>query len=226
MTGRNKERIFSRHGSPGRSDFMPDIPGGQPLVAVNYEFPWLKPLVPLSRREMTAVIEKMSTALVALHPNAPLRVDCLICSDACMENLNRNFLGAPGPTNTLAFESGSDDIVFSSQPADYQPNIAQLSNMHFPEGSAQFTGFHPFLHTPEYQELTVETTEKSFYTPQQGGQLYFCAPQYARELLLYGQNPEEYAVFLLSHALTHLTGLDHGAEMDGICERLIIAAQS
>ena len=39
-----------------------------------------------------------------------------------------------------------------------------------------------------------------------------------RECLLYGQDPSEHAVRLLAHGMGHLCGLDHGPDMDALCE--------
>ncbi len=44
-----------------------------------------------------------------------------------------------------------------------------------------------------------------------------------RECLLYGQNYQEHALRLLAHGFAHLTGLDHGPEMDILCEHLVNA---
>ena len=35
-----------------------------------------------------------------------------------------------------------------------------------------------------------------------------------RECMLYGQDPAEHAVRLLAHGMAHVSGLDHGPEMD------------
>jgi probable rRNA maturation factor len=44
-----------------------------------------------------------------------------------------------------------------------------------------------------------------------------------RECLLYGQRPAEYTLLLLAHGLAHLAGLEHGADMDGICDVCVAA---
>lgn len=44
-----------------------------------------------------------------------------------------------------------------------------------------------------------------------------------RECLLYGQDPAEHAVRLLAHGMGHLCGLDHGPDMDALCERCMDA---
>jgi probable rRNA maturation factor len=45
-----------------------------------------------------------------------------------------------------------------------------------------------------------------------------------RECLLYGQRPAEYTLLLLAHGLAHLAGLDHGVDMDGVCDVCVAAA--
>ncbi|BAV91883.1 rRNA maturation RNase YbeY [Candidatus Desulfovibrio trichonymphae] len=48
---------------------------------------------------------------------------------------------------------------------------------------------------------------------------------FARECLLYGQKAAEYALMLLSHGLAHLTGFEHGSDMDRICKACRAVAQ-
>ena len=45
-----------------------------------------------------------------------------------------------------------------------------------------------------------------------------------REAFLYGLDPTEHAARLLSHAVLHLSGLDHGAEMEALTEKAVGAA--
>jgi probable rRNA maturation factor len=56
------------------------------------------------------------------------------------------------------------------------------------------------------------------------GWLALSADTLLRECFLYGQGPEEHAIRLLAHGLAHLTGLDHGPDMDALCARLEEAA--
>ncbi|MDR0816513.1 MAG: rRNA maturation RNase YbeY [Desulfovibrio sp.] len=48
---------------------------------------------------------------------------------------------------------------------------------------------------------------------------------FARECLLYGQKTAEYVLMLLSHGLAHLTGFEHGPDMDRICKACRTVAQ-
>lgn len=41
-----------------------------------------------------------------------------------------------------------------------------------------------------------------------------------REAFLYGQDPEEYMVWLLAHGMGHLMGYDHGSAMNSLCAEL------
>ncbi len=56
------------------------------------------------------------------------------------------------------------------------------------------------------------------FPPEGGapGQLLLSVDTLRRECLLYGQDPAEHAIRLLAHGLAHLTGLDHGPEMDRV----------
>lgn len=45
-----------------------------------------------------------------------------------------------------------------------------------------------------------------------------------REALLYGQPPREHCLRLLAHGLAHLIGLDHGEEMDSLCQIMLAEA--
>ncbi len=47
----------------------------------------------------------------------------------------------------------------------------------------------------------------------------------ARECLLYGQEPEEHLLRLLAHGMGHLSGLDHGPDMDRLCAACFDAAR-
>lgn len=47
----------------------------------------------------------------------------------------------------------------------------------------------------------------------------------ARECLLYGQEPTEHFLRLLSHGMGHLAGLDHGPVMDRLCAACFSAAR-
>jgi probable rRNA maturation factor len=46
-----------------------------------------------------------------------------------------------------------------------------------------------------------------------------------RECLLYGQRPADYTLLLLAHSLAHLAGLEHGADMDDVCDVCVAAAR-
>lgn len=48
------------------------------------------------------------------------------------------------------------------------------------------------------------------------GSLFLSLDTFARECILYGQRPEIHLLRLLAHGLGHLSGLDHGDEMDKV----------
>lgn len=60
----------------------------------------------------------------------------------------------------------------------------------------------------------------------QPGQLLLSLPTLARECLLYGQDSTEHLLRLLAHGMGHLAGLDHGPEMDCLCEACLHAGTS
>lgn len=152
-----------------------------PEISVRYEAAWLKAQLPFSKREAHLLLGKMAARLALLCPGYRPRIRCLFCTDSSMAELNLAYLGVPGPTNTLAFETnGPDNSTDHAHPSRVEYGA---------------------------------------------GELYFCVPQYLRELTLYGQEPEDYAIFLLAHAMSHLAGLDHGAIMDDISEKLLVAGK-
>ena len=59
----------------------------------------LCPALPLSRIEMTALLERLLSALGLDGAGVELR----LVDDAAMARLNQEFLGLPGPTNVLSF---------------------------------------------------------------------------------------------------------------------------
>ena len=53
------------------------------------------------------------------------------------------------------------------------------------------------------------------------GQIVLSVDTLAREVFLYGQDPQEHMVRLLAHAFLHLAGFDHGEMMDGLTEMAV-----
>ncbi|WP_419779452.1 rRNA maturation RNase YbeY [Maridesulfovibrio sp.] len=53
------------------------------------------------------------------------------------------------------------------------------------------------------------------------GEIVLSVDTLARETRLYGQQPEEHTVRLLAHAMLHLAGYDHGAEMYSLTDRAV-----
>ena len=52
------------------------------------------------------------------------------------------------------------------------------------------------------------------------GSLFLSAETLEREIVLYGQDPGEHARRLLAHGFGHITGFDHGPDMDAFCSML------
>ena len=62
--------------------------------------------------------------------------------------------------------------------------------------------------------------------PDEGGGALSLAPlTYARERFFYGQEEREYFLRLLAHGMAHLCGLEHGTEMERLCEELAAAGR-
>jgi probable rRNA maturation factor len=51
-------------------------------------------------------------------------------------------------------------------------------------------------------------------------------PTLAREAFLYGQDPAEHMLRLLSHGLLHLAGFDHGPAMDAASQEAMDLAEA
>ncbi len=68
----------------------------------------------------------------------------------------------------------------------------------------------------------------SFPSPDNNslGSLVLSTHACLREAQLYGQNPGDHCLRLLTHGLTHLLGLDHGPDMDAACEKALEAARA
>lgn len=54
--------------------------------------------------------------------------------------------------------------------------------------------------------------------PEELGALFLSVETLAREVFLYGQNPQEHLARLLAHGILHLAGHDHGVEMDTLTD--------
>ncbi|MBU1611722.1 MAG: rRNA maturation RNase YbeY [Proteobacteria bacterium] len=62
----------------------------------------------------------------------------------------------------------------------------------------------------------VDANEES--VDESWGEIALSVDTLARETDLYGQEPAEHLARLLAHAILHLTGMDHGPEMDMLTE--------
>ena len=78
----------------------------------------------------------------------------------------------------------------------------------------------------QFLGLRGPTNILSFPDPsEESGTLFLSIPTFCREYFFYGQEPACYLSRLLAHGVAHLCGLDHGEEMDGLCEELIKAGE-
>ena len=53
------------------------------------------------------------------------------------------------------------------------------------------------------------------------GSIVISADAVLREAFLYGQDPRDHFIRLLTHALLHLAGFDHGEIMDDLTEQVV-----
>lgn len=73
----------------------------------------------------------------------------------------------------------------------------------------------------KYLRCSGPTNIISFPSSDSPGILILSIPTFLREALLYGQNAQDYLLGLIAHGLAHLSGYEHGAEMDAICEKCV-----
>ena len=57
--------------------------------------------------------------------------------------------------------------------------------------------------------------------PQMPGSLVLSVDAVCREAFLFRQEPREHLLRLLAHGMGHLCGLDHGPEMDSLCDNIL-----
>lgn len=154
--------------------------------------------LPFSAAELSLLLQAMLDA--AGHKEAALELALL--DDAAMERLNRESTGCVGPTNILSFSApagrGLQDL---SRPAESpRPLASDTADNTCAPGDE---GDRPCL-----------------------GWLALSADTLLRECFLYGQDEEEHCIRLLAHGLAHLTGLDHGPDMDRLAARLEASAMA
>ncbi len=78
-----------------------------------------------------------------------------------------------------------------------------------------------FLDEKEMHELNLKTRQKdkptnilSFPLDESSGEIFICLSYSEKEAHLFERTYENYIAFLFVHGLVHLTGLDHGEEME------------
>lgn len=57
--------------------------------------------------------------------------------------------------------------------------------------------------------------------PQMPGSLILSVDAVCREAFLFRQPPQDHLLRLLAHGMGHLCGLDHGPEMDSLCDNIL-----
>ncbi|HIU17968.1 MAG TPA: rRNA maturation RNase YbeY [Candidatus Avidesulfovibrio excrementigallinarum] len=63
--------------------------------------------------------------------------------------------------------------------------------------------------------------EASDNMPDMPGSLILSVDAVWREAFLFRQEPQEHLLRLLAHGMGHLCGLDHGPEMDSLCDNIL-----
>ncbi|MEG2172149.1 MAG: rRNA maturation RNase YbeY [Desulfovibrionaceae bacterium] len=81
------------------------------------------------------------------------------------------------------------------------------------------------LSFPACAALRFGSQRSALSVPADAATLILSADTARREAFLYGQDLEEYTVWLLAHGMGHLLGYDHGVAMDTVCARFYAAAR-
>lgn len=140
--------------------------------------------------------ELVSRLLVALDIRN-VALDISFVDDVEIARLNRAFLGLEGPTNVLSFPP---EGLLGEAAHDLAETYA---------ASAQ-TCLSP----------TPDIPEGCRYL----GMIALSLETLAREASLYRQAPLEHCLRLLTHAVLHLAGVEHGHEMELLTEKALAAA--
>jgi len=170
--------------------------------------------LPLGRTGLTRAMDAMCRAVGLEDASLELR----LTGDAEIEQLNREFLGCPGPTNVLSFPASDvtlDRDVPDGDVEDYYPDDDGCGCEDAPtdEDSAEASDM------PSDAVSDADTD-----TQLHLGALALSLDAVAREAFLYGQDPVEHGLRLLAHGLAHLAGYDHGPDMDAFADTALAAA--
>lgn len=159
----------------------------------------LNPEFPLSRIELQPLMGSILEVLGLEGDSLILR----LVDDEEIAELNREFLGCFGPTNVLSFPAADVDA------AEEENEVLDDED----DGE-----------TAELQDIFEaddddDETEQGVFL----GEIALSVDTLAREVRLYGQEPREHLIRLLAHATLHLSGLDHGPEMEAFTEAAVEA---
>lgn len=70
-------------------------------------------------------------------------------------------------------------------------------------------------------EAEADGREEYGDLPEMPGSLILSVDAVCREAFLFRQQPREHLLRLLAHGMGHLCGLDHGPEMDSLCDKIL-----
>lgn len=165
----------------------------------------------LSRSELRPLMADILRALGLEDDSLTLR----LVDDAEIARLNKAYLGCFGPTNVLSFPARNPD----GEEPDFDPeDLAPCCED--PEEWTENLEEEPApWDDGEDAEPDREDAEEGTYL----GEIALSVDTLAREARLYGQDPREHLIRLLVHATLHLTGLDHGPEMEALTEAALDA---
>jgi len=123
-------------------------------------------------------------------------LDVSFVDDVEIARMNRAFLGLEGPTNVLGFPPETFQDEFYN---DLAETYAASTEYCFP--------------------ATSQVPQGCRYL----GMVAISLETLVREATLYGQNPLEHCLRLLTHAVLHLAGHEHGAEMESLTDKALSA---
>ena len=163
------------------------------------------PVLPLRRGPLGEILERILTLTGLFGSSLELR----ITSDKVVTELHCRHMGGVGPTNVLSFPAWDSGAVEAkgedsqkSGPMDFSdPNSRSNSDV------GPHLGLHPTA-------------------PPGLGSIVLSADAVLREAFLYGQPIREHFIRLLTHALLHLAGYEHGQAMDDLTEHVLEQMQN
>lgn len=182
------------------------------------EHAWLSPFAP---SELRAVLTSMLRT-AGVHSAT---VELCLTRDGDMAQANAAFMNCIGPTNILSFpESPFEDppqgycAAQSASQSLLQPDSRLDSRSEATDSSgsrAQACVLAPCADEAIRFQTSPGTAVRLC------GSLLLSLDCVGREAELYRQSPRDHCLRLLAHGLAHLAGLDHGPEMDALCDKFL-----